>query len=90
MKLKHAGKMIVITGRMKKMIKFTFTVSEDEFEEAIVKQLQWHYVDQVTHWSHEPDSDNLKDALLTVIEFYTAPQEYEEWYETVVKPLYEK
>ena len=65
------------------MIKFTFTVSEDEFEEAIVKQLQWHYVDQVTYWKHEPDADNLQDALLTVIWFYMIPSEFEEWYETV-------
>ena len=75
--------MIVITGRMKQMIKFTFTVSEDEFDEALVKQLQNHYIDQVTNWKHEPDADNLQDALLTVIEFYMIPSEFEEWYETV-------
>ena len=65
------------------MIKFTFTISEDEFYEAIVKQLQNHYIDQVTNWKHEPDADNLQDALLTVIEFYMIPSEFEEWYETV-------
>ena len=65
------------------MIKFTFTISEDEFDEELVKQLQWHYVDQVTNWKHEPDADNLQDALLTVIEFYMIPSEFEEWYETV-------
>ena len=65
------------------MIKFTFTISEDEFDEALVKQLQWHYVDQVTNWKYEPDADNLRDALLTVIEFYMLPSEFEEWYETV-------
>ena len=70
--------MIVTTGK-NQMIKFTFTVSEDEFDEALVKQLQWHYVDQVTNWKHEPDAANLQDSLLTVIE----SQEFEEWYETV-------
>ena len=65
------------------MTKFTFTISEDEFEEAQLKQLQWHYVDQVTNWKHEPDADNLADALLTVIEFYMIPSEYDEWYETI-------
>lgn len=65
------------------MIKFTFTVSEDEFDEAMLKQLQWHYVDQVTNWKHEPDASNLQDALLTVIEFYMIPSEYDEWYETI-------
>ena len=65
------------------MIKLTFTISEDEFDEALVKQLQWHYVDQVTNWKHEPDADNLQDALLTVIKFYMIPSEFEVWYETV-------
>ena len=65
------------------MTDLTFTISKDEFEEAIVKQLQWHYVDQVTCWKHEPDADNLQDALLTVIEFYMIPSEFEVWYETV-------
>ena len=65
------------------MIKFTLTISEDEFDEALVKQLQNHYIDQVTNWKHEPDADNLQDALLTVIEFYMIPSEFEEWYETV-------
>ena len=65
------------------MIKFTFTVSEDEFNDALVKQLQLHYVDQVTTWKHEPDVDNLADALLTVIEFYMIPNEYDVWYETI-------
>ena len=65
------------------MIKFTFTVSEDEFDEAMVKQLQLHYVDQVTIWKHEPDADNLQSALLTVIEFYMIPDEFDTWYETI-------
>lgn len=65
------------------MTNLTFSVLEDEFDEALVKQLQWHYVDQVTNWKHEPDTDNLADSLLTVIEFYMIPQEYAEWYETV-------
>ena len=65
------------------MIKFTFTISEDEFDEALVKQLQNHYINQVTNWKHEPDVDNLQDALLTVIEFYMIPSEFEAWYETV-------
>ena len=65
------------------MIKFTFTISEDEFEEAQLEQLQFHYIDQVTNWKHEPDADNLADALLTVIEFYMIPSEYYEWHETI-------
>lgn len=65
------------------MIKFTFTISEDEFDEEIIKQLQYHYVDHVTYWKHEPDADNLQDSLLTVIKFYMIPSEFEEWYETV-------
>jgi hypothetical protein len=73
----------VITGRMRKMIKFTFTVSEDEFSEAIIYELQKHYVDQVTNWSWEPDASNLQDSLLTVIEFYMIPDDYAAWYETV-------
>jgi hypothetical protein len=73
----------VTIGRMRQMIKFTFTVSADEFDDALVKQLQDHYVDQVTNWKHEPDAANLQDSLLTVIEFYMIPDEYEAWYETV-------
>lgn len=65
------------------MIKFTFTISEDEFDDALVKQLQWHYVNQATNWKHEPDASNLQDALLTIIEFYMIPEEFKTWYETV-------
>ena len=65
------------------MIKFTFTVSADEFSEIVISELQKHYVDQVTSWKHEPYASNLQNALLTVIEFYMIPSEYELWYENV-------
>ena len=65
------------------MSNFKFSIDEDEFDEALVKQLQWHYEDQVTNWKHEPDAANLQDSLLTVIEFYMIPDEFEAWYETV-------
>ncbi len=64
-------------------MKLTFDVDEEQFREAMIADMKESYIDQVTNWKHEPDALGLEDALLTVIEFYSVPNEFETWYETI-------
>ena len=61
----------------------SFKMDEDEFCAHLIDELKYRYVDQVKYWSKEPDAEELANALLTVIEFYSVPTEYNEWYETI-------
>ena len=65
------------------MLKFTVTVDEDTFRESMVKDMKEVYLDQKLNWKHEPDTEKIGDALLTVIEFYMIPTEFDAWYETI-------
>ena len=65
------------------MTKMTFDIDIDELREVLVNDLKESYIDQVKHWSKEPDAEKLADSLLTVIEYYSTPSEYNEWYETI-------
>lgn len=64
-------------------MKFTFQIHPDEFDEALVSRLQETYIDHVTNWMFEPDSEKLTESLLTVIEHFMVHSEYEAWYETI-------
>ena len=65
------------------MTRFKVTLDWDEVEELIRDQLRQSYVDTVTVWKNEPDSAKLAENLLGVIGYYSAPREFEEWFETV-------
>ena len=64
---------------MKLMIK----VDWDQAEELIRDKLRQDYIDQVTIWKDQQDAEELAEALMTVVKYYSAPQEFEEWYESV-------
>lgn len=65
------------------MSKLTFTIDPDEMDKYIAADLRNCYVDNVTKWCNQPESEKLSDALLTVIEHYMAHSEYEDWYDTI-------
>ena len=77
--------MTVTTGKTKvnTMTKIMIEVDPDQMQMWVVNDLKQCYIDHATHWKKEPDYDMLSDALLTVIEHYSAPSEYNEWYETI-------
>ena len=75
--------MTVITGKVSIMTKIMIEVDPDQMQMWIVNDLKQNYIDQVMHWSKEPDAEKLADSLLTVIEYYSTPSEYNEWYETI-------
>lgn len=64
-------------------MKFTVDLSMDEIDNIILEDLRRAYIDQKTHWHHEPDAKKLAKAFLKVIEYYSVPSEYREWLETV-------
>jgi len=64
-------------------MKLTFQVDADQLNDYIVSELKTAYIDQKTVWKHEEYSKKLSKALLKVIEYYSIPQEYEEWLESV-------
>ena len=65
------------------MMKFTFQIHPDEFDEALVARLQETYIDHVTNWAFEPDAEKLAESLLTVLQLFMVHSEYEQWYETI-------
>ena len=65
------------------MTKCTVTLDWDEVETLIRDQLRQSYIDTVTVWKNEPDSAQLAKDLLGVIRYYSAPNEFDEWFETV-------
>ena len=65
------------------MSKITIDVSDDQMDLWVRDELRRCYVDTVTVWKNQQDAPELGDALLTVIQHYSAASEYEEWYETI-------
>jgi len=65
------------------MTKIMIELDIDELRDQMINDLKESYIDQVKHWSKEPDAEKLADALLTVIEYYSIPSEYNDWYETI-------
>ena len=64
-------------------MKMTIEVDADSLDDVFRDELRRAYVDQKTIWKHEPDSAKLAENLLGVIEYYSAPSEFKEWFETV-------
>ena len=64
-------------------MKITLEVDHDQLTDCMVSELKTAYVDQKTCWKHEEYSKKLAKALLKVIEYYSIPNEYKEWFETV-------
>lgn len=65
------------------MTRCVITLDWDEVENLIRDQLRQSYIDTVTVWKNEPDSAQLAQDLLGVIRYYSAPNEFEEWFDTV-------
>lgn len=61
------------------MTMITLDVNPDELDNWLAQELRRCYVDTVTIWKHQPESPELAAALLVVIEHYSAPDEFEEW-----------
>lgn len=64
-------------------MRYKIAVDWEDVENLIRQQLRKDYVDTMTTWRSQPDSEQLGEALLEVIKYYSAPQEFEEWYETI-------
>ena len=64
-------------------MKMTVEVDADALDNVFRDELRRAYVDQVTIWKDQPDAEELAEALMTVVKYYSAPQEFEEWYELV-------
>lgn len=62
---------------------FKVRIEWEDVENLIRNALRDDYVDQITVWKHQPDSQHLAAALFEVIKYYSAPNEFEEWVETV-------
>lgn len=65
------------------MANITLEVSDEQMELWVTNELRRCYVDNIKFWRKEKDAAQLGDALLTVIEHYSSPPEYDEWYETI-------
>ena len=64
-------------------MKMTVEVDADALDDVFRDELRQAYIDQVTVWKAQPDANELAEALMTVIKYYSVPQEFEEWYESV-------
>ena len=64
-------------------MKMTVEVDANALDDVFRDELRQAYVDQVTTWKAQPDAEELAEALMTVIKYYSVPQEFEEWYESV-------
>lgn len=64
-------------------MKLMVEVDWDEAENLIRDRLRQDYIDTLTVWKAQPDSAELASYLLGVIKYYSAPREFEEWFETV-------
>ena len=64
-------------------MKYSVQLDPDEVDKLVANHLKEAYVDTMTTWKHEEDSDLLGAALLVVIEYYSGSQDYEAWFETV-------
>ena len=65
------------------MAQIILEIDPDQLEAWIRDELRRCYVDNATIFHKEKDSQQLGDALLTVIEHYSAPSEYDKWYEEI-------
>jgi hypothetical protein len=65
--------------KMKMMVE----VDADSLDVVFRDELRQAYIDQVTIWKAQPDAKELAAALLEVVKYYSAPTEFEEWFETV-------
>ena len=65
------------------MANITLEVSDDQMDTWIRDELRRCYVDNATVWKDQQDSPHLGDALLTVIEHYSSPSEYDDWYDNI-------
>ena len=54
---------------------YQITLNEEEVTKLVAKDLMESYDDNLI----EPYNDKILDALKVVIEYYTAPSEYDEW-----------
>jgi hypothetical protein len=76
--------MLPVTNKeILEMKKLMVELDWDHVEDLIRDQLRQSYIDTVTVWKAQPDSAKLAENLLGVIQYYSAPNEYEEWLETV-------
>lgn len=64
-------------------MKLMVEIDWDDAENFIRDRLRQDYIDTLTTWKHQPDSQHLAAALFEVIKYYSAPNEFEEWFETV-------
>ena len=64
-------------------MKFMVEIDWDQAEELIRDRLRQDYIDTLTTWKAQPDSAELAHDILGVIRYYSAPREFEEWFETV-------
>ena len=64
-------------------MKIMVEIDWDQAEELIRDRLRQDYIDTLTTWRAQPDSEELARDILGVIRYYSAPNEFEEWYETV-------
>ena len=64
-------------------MKMMVEIDYDQVDDLIRDRLRIDYIDQVTVWKDQPDSRELANNLLGVIRYYSAPNEFEEWFETV-------
>ena len=64
-------------------MKMLVEIDWDQAETLIRDRLRQDYIDQMTIWKAQPDCAELARDLLGVIRYYSAPHEFDEWFETV-------
>ena len=64
-------------------MKFMVEIDLDQVEELIRDRLRQDYIDTLTIWKAQPYSADLAKNLLGVVEYYSAPNEFKEWFYTV-------
>ena len=64
-------------------MRYKISVDWEDLENLMREQLREDYIGTVTTWKTQPDSEQLGEALLEVIKYYSAPSEFETWYETI-------
>ena len=64
-------------------MKLTLEFDHEQLTDFMVEELKTAYMDQVTVWKHEVYSKKLAKALCKVIEYYSIPDDYKEWHDSV-------
>ena len=62
---------------------FKVRIEWEDVENLIRNALRDDYEMTLTTWKDQPDSRELANNLLGVIRYYSAPSEFDEWFETV-------